>query len=89
MTASGRHTLSISRRRLIGAGALTGGAVLFGAFPAAASSKFSQAMARYQPTPKGAQRCENCIQFLPPDACKLVEGKISANGWCLLYARKG
>jgi hypothetical protein len=80
--------LSISRRGFIGAAALTSGVALLGP-PADAGSKFSQSMAKYQPTPKGAQRCDGCTQFQSPDACKVVEGKIAASGWCLLYAKKG
>ncbi|HVN00956.1 MAG TPA: high-potential iron-sulfur protein [Caulobacteraceae bacterium] len=82
------HSLRISRRGFLGAAALTSGAALLGATPAAAGSKFSQTMAKYQPTPKGAQRCDGCTQFQGPDACKVVEGKIAASGWCLLYAKK-
>jgi hypothetical protein len=45
-------------------------------------------VAQYQPTPKGASRCDNCSQFLAPSACKVVAGKISPSGWCQLYAAK-
>jgi hypothetical protein len=82
------HCLRISRRSFIGAAALTSGVALLGATPATAGSKFSQSMAKYQPAPKGSQRCDGCTQFQAPDACKVVEGKIAASGWCLLYAKK-
>jgi hypothetical protein len=87
------HTLDISRRGFIrdaalmaGAGALLGAGLT--ASPATAGSKFSQHMAKYQPTPKGAASCANCTQFQPPETCQVVEGKISASGWCFLYAHK-
>ena len=83
------HSMRISRRSFLTGAALTSGSALLGAMPAAAGSKFSQAMAKYQATPKGAQSCANCTQFEPPAACKVVEGTISANGWCFLYAKKG
>ena len=64
------HTLDLSRRHLlrgvtmaVGAGALA--AITLAASPAAAGAKFSQKMAQYQPTPKGAQNCANCVQFQP------------------------
>lgn len=87
------HTLNLSRRSLLrGAGLAAGAGALaiagLAAGPAAAQSKFSQAMAKYQPTPKGAQRCEGCIQFESPNACKVVQGTISPSGWCLLFAPK-
>lgn len=86
------QTLDISRRRLLrGATLAFGAATLVGlvATPAVAGNKFSQSMAKYQPTPKGAQSCANCTQFQPPAACVVVDGKIAPTGWCLLYAHKG
>ena len=85
------HTLDLSRRHLlrgvtiaVGAGALA--AVTLAASPAAAGAKFSQKMAQYQPTPKGAQNCANCVQFQPTTACKVVDGAVAASGWCMLYS---
>ncbi len=54
----------------------------------AAQVKISRSTANYQDTPKGDQRCENCANFQPPDACKFVEGRISPNGWCQLFVKK-
>jgi hypothetical protein len=82
-TGSSFHTLSISRRNFIGLAALAAGTL--GAASATAGAKFSQSMAKYQPSPKNGQSCKTCTQFQTPDACKVVEGKISPNGWCLLY----
>ena len=53
-----------------------------------AAVKVSQAQAKYQAQPKGDQMCANCANFIAPDSCKVVEGKVSANGWCALWARK-
>ena len=55
---------------------------------ASAQQKISQADAKYQPQPKGKQRCDNCVNFQPPNACKFVQGDISPSGWCQLYAAK-
>ena len=44
------------------------------------AQKISHADAKYQPIPNGRQRCEICIQFEPPDHCKIVRAPISANG---------
>jgi hypothetical protein len=93
MTDTKLHALDISRRGFIrragviaGVGALVG--VGLAASPAVAGSKFSQSMAKYQTTPKGAQRCDNCTQFQPAAACKVVDGTIDPGGWCFLYAHK-
>jgi hypothetical protein len=56
--------------------------------PAGAQQKISQAVAKYQDQPKGKQSCAVCVNFQPPNACKFVQGTISPNGWCQLFAAK-
>lgn len=80
----------VSRRRIltIAAGAsLAGTAAVIGTRPAEAA-KAPQKVVKYQDTPKGDQRCENCLQFVAPDSCKTVDGTVSPQGWCMVYARK-
>jgi hypothetical protein len=55
---------------------------------AAARQKISKEDAKYQSTPKGDQRCDGCISFQPPSACKFVQGDIIPSGWCELFASK-
>ena len=50
--------------------------------------KLSQAEAHYQHRPKGEQRCEICLQFLPPNRCRIVQGQIVPQGWCQYFAAK-
>ena len=45
-------------------------------------------VAGYQAEPNGGQRCGTCQHFQPPSACKVVAGRISAQGWCRLYFAK-
>jgi hypothetical protein len=89
-TKVGVHTLDISRRGFLRSATLVAGAgVVLGAIavtPAAAATKFSQKAALYQPSPKGAQSCANCVQFQPATACKVVDGSVAAAGWCMLYS---
>jgi hypothetical protein len=47
--------------------------------------KLTQAAARYQDQPKGNESCGNCPYFVLPKSCVLVEGEISAFGWCPIY----
>lgn len=54
----------------------------------AETSKVSKTQAQYQEQPKGDQKCANCMHFIAPDACALVEGSISPNGWCMFWAKK-
>ena len=83
--------VSLSRRIVLARAALALGAAAVGATatPAAAQTKVSQAVAKYQDQPRGSNRCEICVYFQPPSACQLVEGNISPNGWCQLWAGVG
>ena len=56
--------------------------------PGARATEGPQQQVQYQDTPKKGQDCEKCLQFTPPDGCKLVAGKINPKGWCLLFAPK-
>ena len=61
---------------------------------ATADAKGSQAQFKYQSTPKNGQKCSGCTQFIPNSSpgkngtCKVVDGSISPNGWCIAYAPK-
>jgi hypothetical protein len=84
----------ISRRQIlnIAAGAagasITGAAAIIGTSTAAQAAKVSQKLVKYQDTPKGEQRCDNCELFEAPSSCKNVDGTIAAQGWCVVYRKK-
>jgi High potential iron-sulfur protein len=80
----------ISRRIVLTGTALALGATAANTMlsPAAAQEKMSQADAKYQGTPKDNQRCDGCMLFQPPNACKVVQGEISPSGWCQLFVKK-
>jgi hypothetical protein len=42
----------------------------------------------YQQTPKNGQYSSICQQFIPPSSCKVVEGEINPNGYCILFIKK-
>jgi High potential iron-sulfur protein len=88
---SGRNDCQRISRRVV----FTGTALALGAAAAAtvvseatAQEKISQADAKYQGAPKDDQRCDGCILFQPPNTCKVVQGEISASGWCQLFVKK-
>lgn len=57
--------------------------------PSAEPAKVSQASVQYQTQPKGEQKCADCQHFIAgSNSCKLVEGDISPDGWCLLWIKK-
>jgi len=89
---------SSSRRRVL-RGALAAGCSLFvpislfsavaSAADSATAKKMPPASVQYQTAPKGKLKCGDCTNFLATsNTCKLVDGKISANGWCSLWAKK-
>jgi hypothetical protein len=56
---------------------------------APAAAKVSQESVQYQAQPKGEQKCDGCMHFIvESNACALVEGQISPDGWCILWAKK-
>jgi hypothetical protein len=76
----------VTRRRV-----LLGGVILLAAgLPdrADAQPKIAQKLVQYQEKPKGPQACDNCLHFVAPASCKMVDGKINPKGWCSLYAPK-
>ncbi len=51
-----------------------------------ASEKMTRQQAQYQDTPNGIYSCGMCTLFERPNACKVVEGEISNDGWCKAFA---
>jgi hypothetical protein len=61
---------------------------------ALAQAKASKQSMQYQDQPKNGQKCDTCMQFIPGQkagangTCKVVDGPISPNGWCIAYVKK-
>jgi hypothetical protein len=92
-TASMTESSGISRRRVLtvaagAAGAITAVSAIVGASTPAQAAKAPQKAVKYQDTPKGEARCDNCALFEAPSSCKSVDGTISPEGWCMVYAKK-
>jgi hypothetical protein len=70
------------------------GLLVAAAAPAQAAPKGSQAQFKYQSKPNGSKKCSNCTFFIQgktPTAngtCKIVEGTISPNGYCIAYSAR-
>ncbi len=54
--------------------------------PATASEKMTRQQAEYQDRPNGIYSCGLCTLFVKPNACKVVEGQVSEDGWCKAFA---
>ncbi|GAC1340565.1 MAG: hypothetical protein NVSMB18_10900 [Acetobacteraceae bacterium] len=70
----------------VGLGAV---AAYAGTRPAAAQDqKLAPELVQYQATPKDGNECDKCVNWVEPNACKIVTGNISPKGWCVAYAPK-
>jgi hypothetical protein len=49
--------------------------------------KMSQALSKYQDTPKNGQQCSTCKHFVAPASCAVVVDPIVAQGWCQFYMK--
>lgn len=69
-------------------------ALVAGTATPARAAKGSQAQYKYQTKPKDGKKCSGCTFFIPGKSatangsCKIVEGTISPNGWCIAYSAK-
>lgn len=53
------------------------------------TGQYSQAEAAYQDRPNNGERCAGCRHFIQPNACQIVTGQISPDGWCQFYNPAG
>jgi hypothetical protein len=82
----------LSRRTLLTQTALLAGAAFTASVvptkPAFAQQKATKEAMKYQDKPNGDQRCSNCLQFVAPSSCKVVDGTINPNGYCIAWVKK-
>ena len=90
MSEEVRLCVSIYSRRMLlqrALGAITAAtAVGVSLEPACGAIKISQGAVGYQDHPDGDKRCGKCLQFMAPDSCKMVDGPISPQGYCRIFA---
>jgi len=82
---------SVCRRSLLKSVPMIAGAILSTNAVARtlfAQTKLTHEVAKYQDHPNNGQQCSNCVQFVAPASCKVVEDPISASGWCQLFMAK-
>jgi len=82
--------LKLSRRLVLKSTVVLAGGACAGALASRtmAQQKASKDAMKYQDKPNGQQQCSNCLQFIAPDSCKVVDGKISPNGYCIAWVKK-
>ena len=74
------------RYLLLDAAAAVMAVVAAGTDRAAAALKISQSAVGYQDHPNGDKYCSECVHFLPPSSCNMVDGTISPQGYCRIFA---
>jgi hypothetical protein len=78
--------LDRSRRALMMHATVGVAGLLLRTSQAVASDKMTRQQAQYQDTPNGIYSCGLCTLFERPNACKVVEGEVSRDGWCKAFA---
>ena len=81
-------TRQVSRRTALQAGMVALAAAGLSGRAALAQQKIAQNLVQYQDHPKDKLECDHCLHFVPPDSCKVVEGKIKPTGGCAAFAPK-
>ena len=79
-----------SRRAMMRSGLMlaTAGLVVAGN-ARAQDEKIEQSLVQYQDTPKDGAECDKCVNWVAPNACKIVAGTINPKGWCVAFAPQG
>jgi hypothetical protein len=93
MTDNTSQSDPLSRRSLLKAGAYAAGVVatigtITSSVEAQVAKKAAQSTAGYKASPNGSKSCSNCRHFQAPSSCNVVDGSISGDGYCNLYAKK-
>ena len=84
--------IKTSRREILKLGALGLGAI--GAMSVASNAqarvakKAQQKAVMYQTSPKNGKQCSDCQHFEAPSSCRIVDGEIVPNGYCILFSKK-
>jgi hypothetical protein len=92
------HTKSLSRRGLLRDSAMLMASLVAIPIviisPAARASKASKSDFHYQEQPREGKKCSDCAAYVAspgsnaPGACKIVDGPVNPNGWCMAYSAR-
>ncbi len=81
------ESVNTSRRAMIRSTLMlaTAGAVI-AKTARAQDQKIEQSLVQYQEMPKDGAECDKCVNWVAPNACKIVAGTINPKGWCVAFA---
>ncbi len=76
-----------TRRRFLGSALAAAGAALAcpGRQSLAQLKKYSKERVGYRDEPYQGRTCAKCVLYVGHGECAIVEGEVSANGWCLQW----
>lgn len=78
-----------TRRGVLRAGlTIAAGTAMMATTARAQDAKITQELVQYQKQPKEGAKCSACAQWVAPNACVIVAGVISPEGWCVAFAPK-
>ena len=85
------RTVKTSRRGMMKVGFGLAAAAGFAAAGTARAQdqKIEQSLVQYQEMPKDGAECDKCVNWMAPNACKIVAGTINPKGWCVAFAPQG
>ena len=86
---SRRAMLQKSATLLAGMGMM----VIFMRNESAVAGTASKTDLNYQNSPRNGKRCATCTAFIPDGqggggTCRIVEGTVTPNGWCMAYSER-
>ena len=91
MSDQSKNSSTILSRRsalLQGAMCVTGVVTILATnIDSAKAAKLPQKSVGYRPTPNADRECSNCKIFVAPDECEKVDGKVSPQGYCVLWQK--
>jgi hypothetical protein len=81
---------SVSRRRFLRASSMFVVAVPAAVVaPCARANKADKSDVSYRDKPgANGKRCGGCASFVAPRACRVVDGDVSPDGWCIAYSER-
>ena len=83
-----RPAAPLSRRTLLRGAGYGVIATIGGVAETSAQQQVSKQVVAYQDQPNGDKRCDRCVQFQPPTACKVVQGQVRPEGFCRLFVAR-
>jgi len=84
---SNKNPAGLSRRALLTGGVVASSGLLL-ASKASATARLSRAAVHFETSASNGNNCGACKHFLAPSSCRFVEGSVSSDCSCWIWASK-